>query len=166
MMGETAARLQRHHHSAQIGIGLLQRRFRNESHIAAIGRGVGILGKVLRQHGEILAAFLACAARCPRSSALGLSLVLRLAVFQIPHVGIGHRRHHNLRQVHLRLRQIEARLVGVIKIGHVRVGDGDVRCDLLVDQLVHRQLLPHLRLEIVQGHVAARASCLSNSSLV
>ena len=85
---------------------------------------------------------------------VGFGFVLRLAVLQIAHVGVGHRRHHDLRQVHLRLGEVEAGLVGVIEIGDVGVGDGDVRGDLFGDQLIDGELLADFGLQIVERHVA------------
>ena len=85
----------------------------------------------------------------------GFGFVLRLAVFQIPDVGVGHRRHHDLCQVHLRFGEVEAGLVGVIEIGDVGIGDGDVRGDLFGDQLIDGELLADFGLQVGKGHVAA-----------
>ena len=56
--------------------------------------------------------------------------------------------------MHLRLGEVEAGLVGVIEVGHVGVGDVDVRGDFLVDQLVDGEIAPDLGPQIVQRHVA------------
>ena len=49
-----------------------------------------------------------------------------LLFFRLRTCASGVRRHQNLRHVDLRLGQVEAGLVGVVEIGHVGVGDGDL----------------------------------------
>ena len=87
-----------------------------------LGR-IGILGIILREHGEILALL---DARVQAVDLLArLRLILGLVVAQIADVGVGRGRHQDLRQVNLGLGQIEVGLVGVVELGDVLVGNAD-----------------------------------------
>jgi hypothetical protein len=140
-----------------------QRRFRDESAVAAIRRRVCILGVVLRQLGEIGALF---ELRLQvLNLGLGFGVAVGFAVSQVAHRRVGIGRDQDLRQVHLRFSQVEASFVGVVKIRHVGVGDVDVRRDLLVDQLVHRKPLANLARRSPIA-MCRSASWRSNPSLV
>ena len=54
----------------------------------------------------------------------------------------------------LRLRHIELVVIGVIKIHHVLVGDGDLRRHFAVQQLLDGELPPQVALQVVHVHPA------------
>ena len=62
---------------------------------------------------------------------------------------------HDLRQMILRLDQVELGLVGVVVVGDLGVGDVDLRLDLLVQQLGLGQPAADLALQVVEGQVRA-----------
>src|SRR5256884_6129514 len=61
-------------------------------------------------------------------------------------------RHQNLRNVVLRLRHVELRFVGVVKIRDVLVGDRNLRYHFTVQQFLDRKLPPQLELQILHRH--------------
>src|ERR1017187_4717556 len=50
--------------------------------------------------------------------------------------------------------RVENRLVGIVKGGHVGIGDGNVGSNLVVEQLVDGEVAAELGVEVVHGHVA------------
>ena len=97
----------------------------------------GLLGKVHRQRAKVLAAVQPVLQRL--DLLLRLGVVRRLAVLQIARLRRGHIGHLDLRQVVLRLYQVELGLVLVVVVRNVCVGYGDLRVDLFIQQLVDRQ---------------------------
>ncbi len=53
----------------------------------------------------------------------------------------------------VRLDEIEVGLVGVVVVGHIRVGDGDAGVDLLVEQLFLGEAAANVALQLVEGEV-------------
>ena len=85
---------------------------------------------------------------------LGLSVRFGIAVLAIADLRILHRGHQNLRQVVLRLSDIELRGIGFEEIAHVLIGDGDLGHHFAVDELLNGNL-PAQRLFLVGDADAA-----------
>jgi len=140
-----------HHHFAQFDVGFFERGLGDKSQIAAIGSGVGIFGEVMRHQAEIFAA-LQTRLYLPDLAA-GFGIVLRFAVFEVARIGLRVGSYQNLGHMHALLGEVETRLVGAVELGDVGVGDDDVGCDVLVDELLNAELAADLGFQIVQGHL-------------
>ncbi len=124
----------------------------NEAHVAAVGGGVGILREVHGDGAEIFAAFKPVVEDL--NFLFGVGVAGGLVVLQIAGLLRGRAGDDDLRQMVLRLDEIELGLVRGVVAGDFGVGDVDLGLDLLVDQLVLGERAADVALEVVEGDVA------------
>ncbi len=137
---------------ARGGVGLLERRLRHQAQVAAVAGGFRVLGVIHGHGGEVLAAVEPVEQRLDLLARVGL--VLRLIALLVAQLRVGRGGDHEVREVVLRLDEVEFRFVRVVVAGDIGVGNVDLRRDFLVRYLFDGDGAAQIALEVVERDLA------------